>query len=262
MTVAERKALAEAWVPAAQEHKLYTIINVGTTVQADAIELAVHAASIGADAIAAVPPYYNTAATGDILAVLRFLQPVAAAAGELPFFYYHIPGMTRTPLGVAELFRVAAEGEVRIATMAGVKYVDTNMTDWLDLVTNYNESHALLFAPEPKLQSFAFGLGRGTVLAEDFYAPTYLRMRHAYLQGDVAAARAEQQWKFDASNAFGTFGNSKTAAERAVYRWLCDIDIGPPRPPKDPLAPADLPALKAALEAVDFFNKVKLNPAA
>lgn len=63
--------------------------------------------------------------------------------------------------------------------MSGVKYVDTNMTDWLELVTNYNDTHALLFAPEPKMQSFAIGLGRGAVLAEDFFGPTYIRMRAA-----------------------------------------------------------------------------------
>lgn len=42
-------------------------------------------------------------------------------------------------------------------------------------VNAFNNTHALLFAPEPKLQSFATGIGRGAILAEDFYAPTYLR---------------------------------------------------------------------------------------
>ena len=69
----------------------------------DAIELAEHAASLDADAIAAVPPYYNTA--GDVGSVLRWIKPIAAAAPTTPFFYYHIPTLTRTVVSVAEMFR-------------------------------------------------------------------------------------------------------------------------------------------------------------
>jgi dihydrodipicolinate synthase/N-acetylneuraminate lyase len=168
MTVTERKVLAEAWVAAAKPHALYVIVNVGTTVQSEAIDLAAHAASIGASAVAAVcfptcqpqpaliracceqpldvialipghilgcgrsilfremthassnghsfvfsqvPPYYTTAS--NIAAVLQFIQPIAAAAPTTPFFYYHIPGLTRTELSVAEMLRVAAI-EVRL----------------------------------------------------------------------------------------------------------------------------------------------------
>ena len=67
------------------------------------------------------------------------------------------------------------------------------------IVGRYNSTRALLFAPEPKLASFALGQGRGTILAEDFYAPTYLRMRCAYDQGRFADARAEQAFKLAAS---------------------------------------------------------------
>ena len=56
----------------------------------------------------------------------------------------------------------------------------------------------VLFAPEPKLQGFALqNPYNGAVLAEDFYAPTYLRMRAAYVAGNAAAALAEQHWKQD-----------------------------------------------------------------
>jgi N-acetylneuraminate lyase len=86
LTVVERKALAEAWVSSTRSLDIFLIIHVGTTVQADAIALAAHAQSIGADAIAAVPPYYERPSTA--AAVASWLQPVAAAAPQLPFFYY------------------------------------------------------------------------------------------------------------------------------------------------------------------------------
>lgn len=79
-------------------------------------------------------------------------------------------------------------------------------------------------------------------------------MRAAHLRGDMVAARAEQQWKLTASATFGSF--TSPAAERAVYRWLCGVDMGPPRLPEAPLDPTQLPQLKSALEAIGFFEKV------
>lgn len=121
---------------------------------------------------------------------------VSSGAPEKPFFYYHIPSLTKTVLNVADLLAAA---QTRMPQLMGVKFVSDDMNDWFSTVSTYNNSHALMFAPEPKLQSFAVGMGRGTVLAQDFFAPTYLRMHSHFLQGDLPAAQAEQQWKFDVS---------------------------------------------------------------
>jgi hypothetical protein len=48
LSTTERNTLASAWVAAAKPLGLYTIVHVGTTVQADAIAMAAHAAAIGA----------------------------------------------------------------------------------------------------------------------------------------------------------------------------------------------------------------------
>ena len=57
----------------------------------------------------------------------------------------------------------------------------------------FNSTHSLLFAPEPKLASFSLAPGHGVILAEDYFAQTYVRMRAAYLRGDAAAAAEEQE---------------------------------------------------------------------
>lgn len=113
--------LAEAWVKAGHDNGLYMIIHVGTTVIQDAVELAEHAQSIGADAIASVPPcvlplrvarlsprsltaldvcrYYQKPST--IQDLVDFLKPITEAAPKLPFWYYHIPGQTSCRGGAA-----------------------------------------------------------------------------------------------------------------------------------------------------------------
>jgi N-acetylneuraminate lyase len=56
--------------------------------------------------------------------VLSFVKEIAAAAPTTPYFYYHIPSLTRTEISVAELFRMARDGppSVRVPTLMGVKY--------------------------------------------------------------------------------------------------------------------------------------------
>ena len=47
--------------------------------------------------------------------------------------------------------------------LLGIKYVSDDNQDWMNIVQQYNTSHVLMYAPEPKLQSFAIGrqaLGR------------------------------------------------------------------------------------------------------
>lgn len=253
MTVDERVALFQAWVREGHRNDLYVIAHVGSNVQAEARAMAAAAEAAGADAVASVPEYYE--ASDDAQVVVDYLAPVAAAAPKTPFFYYHIPGETRTNIRIAEFLRLA---EKEIPTLAGVKYVENNPADFLNCTTTLVDASggprfAMLWAPEPKLTSLALG-GQGAVLAEDFYAPTYLRMLDAFTRGDMAGARAEQMRKERVMAVFSQFGGG--AAERTIYgKWVgADLDLGPPRPPKQAISKAQQASLITALEAVDFFD--------
>ena len=57
MTVAQRKTLAEVTIKTAAG-RVPVIMHIGTTNLNDTLELARHAESVGADAIAAVTPFY------------------------------------------------------------------------------------------------------------------------------------------------------------------------------------------------------------
>ncbi len=247
LTTAERKTLMTAWVAAAKPlRSLYVICQVGDTVIATAVELARHAASVGCDAIASVPPYYEK--TDDADTIVDFLQPISAGAPSLPLFFYHIPSVTGCRVKVSALFRAAA---AKLPMLAGVKWVGTDLADWFELTRDFNSSHALLFAPEPKLASFALGMGRGAVLAEDFFGPTYLRMREGYFAGGGAAA-VEQAWKLKALAILRKYDG---ATERVLYRKLCShVDMGPPRLPQVPMAEDDWPRLVGELESIGFWS--------
>jgi len=251
LTLAERKAVASAWLAAGRPLGLYICVHVGATAQADAIELAAHAASIGADAIASLPPFYERPPTPEALAA--WLAPVAAAAGSgLSFYYYHIPANTGVAFTMTSFFPAALKA---IPTFAGVKFVSTDLVDFAALVDAYGSASpqlALLFAPEPKLAGVALG-ATGVVLAESFFAPTWLRMCHAASAGNWAAARAEQAWKARIVAIFA--GYPGVDAERTVYRKLIGVDMGPPRAPVGALSEADYATLVAQLDAEGFFSQ-------
>ena len=108
------------------------------------------------------------------------------------------------------------------------------------------------------MANFALGRGRGVVLAEDFYAPSFLRMYASWLRGDSAAAFKEQAWKFQSEEVFRRFGGS--AAKRLLYGTSFPItrgkvDLGPPRLPAAPFDASRRDALIEALSGVNFWNE-------
>ena len=75
----------KAWVAAGKAVGLFTIIQCGSDVITDAVELAAYSESIGADGIGSVGPYEELCA--DTACVVDWVAPVAAAAPKTPFFY-------------------------------------------------------------------------------------------------------------------------------------------------------------------------------
>jgi N-acetylneuraminate lyase len=255
--VDERNAVLQEWVVQAHKNNIFVIAHVGHSSQPDAIGMAKFAVTAGADAIAAVPPYYEHAGS-NVQGLIDWFKPVLAAAPGLPFYYYHIPGSTYQSLNIYEFVKLA---DAQLPTFKGIKNVDGNQGDFLNCVSNitWNNKYQFMWAPEPKLQSFGFP-GRGTILAESFYAGTFLRMWDAFNKGNMTAARNEQNWKFAVENVFNSQGVSGDTAKRAVYKALCGVEMGTPRAPA--YNPNDPPLTQDAynnminqLTALGFFSQ-------
>jgi 4-hydroxy-tetrahydrodipicolinate synthase len=95
MTVAEREQVHEVVVDQAGG-RVTVVAHVGSPSTAQSVELARHAARVGADYVAAVPPYYHR---HDERAVLEFFRALVAAV-DIPVTVYNNPkasGVTITP---------------------------------------------------------------------------------------------------------------------------------------------------------------------
>ncbi len=241
LSLEERLALAERWTAVAKGSPLAVIVHVGANCLGDACTLAGQARQLGAAAIAAVAPSYFKPPTLEVL--VECCRAVAAAAPEVPFYYYHIPPLTGLHFPMPEFLDAAAE---RMPTLAGIKFSSADLMAYQRCLRTHEERFDIPWGvDEHLLAALAVG-GRGAVGSSyNFAAPIYLRLIAAFEQGDLAAAREEQFRAVRLIQLLGGYGY--LAASKAAMEFL-GVDVGPVRLPNASLAADERSRLRAALE--------------
>ena len=246
LSIAERQQLLERWV-AAPRGGIPVIAHVGHAGVADARELASHADRVGADAIAAVPPFYCK--PSDVATVVECCAEIAAAAPRLPFYYYHIPSLTGVCVSMRELLEVAP---LRIPSFAGLKFSDSDLADFGRCVSLSDGRFGLFFGrDEMLLPALAIGATGAIGTTYNLFAPLYHRMIAAVDRGDLAGAAQLQHRSRELIAVMNRYGG--LAAMKAAMA-LAGVDCGPCRPPLRSLDDHQREALGADLEALGFFE--------
>lgn len=249
MTVAERQQVAERWIEVAQ-HRLNVIVHVGSNILAESQALTTHAQSIGAKAIAAISPsFFKPSQTTDLVA---FCSEVAAAAPELPFFYYHIPSMTGVNIAVQEFFTLARE---RIPSLAGAKFTYDDMND-LDACCRMTrpdgKSYNLLIGrDESLLDALQLGAQGAIGSTYNYIAPLHMQLLAARQRNDLTAAQAAQEQVRAIAGVVNRFVG--IPAGKAMMQML-GLDVGAPRLPLHTLDASERHNLEQDLRGVGFFD--------
>jgi N-acetylneuraminate lyase len=243
LTSAERMRVAERWV--ANAGPLRVLVHVGHASIAESRALAAHAARIGAAGVGCFAPFFFRPATVDDL--VASAAAVAAAAPELPFFYYHIPSMTGVDLPMRAFLPVAA---ARIPNLAGIKYTHDDLDDFEACTRFEGGRYEMLFGRDEMLLD-AVGRGATAAIGSTYnsMAARYRRMFAAWRSGDTAAARAEQ----DAARAVidVMLRHGGLPAGKAMM-GLVGVDCGPVRLPLAGLDAEARQRLQVDLAAVGF----------
>jgi N-acetylneuraminate lyase len=246
LTTAERMLVAEQWKNVAGE-KLPVIVHVGHTSIGDCRGLAAHAQKIRASGIGCVAPFYFKPSKVEDL--VDFCAEVAAAAPDLPFYYYHIPSMTGVSLAAADFLRVAA---TRIPNLAGVKFTCENLEDYAESVRFKEGRYDILFGRDEMLLDALSVGARGAIgTTYNFAAPLYRQIIAAFEKGDLAGAQKDQARANTMIAIFLRFGG--LSAAKAIMR-IIGIDCGPVRLPLRPLANEAQAQLHAELKRIGFFE--------
>ena len=248
LTTAERKTVAEAWVAAAG--RLKVIVHVGSNCAADAVELARHAEKCGADAIGAMAPYFFKPQTAAEL--VAWFTPIANS-NSLPFYYYNMPAMSGVSVSVAEFLELGGKA---MPTLAGVKFTHNNLMEMSQCLMLDGGRYEVLHGYDEILLC---GLSLGAVAAVgstyNYAAKVYNRLIGEFRAGNVAAAAELQQYSVKIVEVIIRHGGGVRGG-KAIMK-LMGVDCGSCRLPIAPFTDAEYARLKAELEEIDFFNRVK-----
>lgn len=211
----ERRAVASAFRHAVQG---ILVVHAGAQNTADTVALAEHAAEIGADAVAVIPPPYFPL---DADALTMHFVAAARACAPLPFFCYAFSPRSGYPLPVEVVRRIGAS----VDNLAGLKVSESPF----DRVLPYLElGLPVLIGNEPLL---ADGLAHGAIGSVSGMSSVFPDVVRSALDepdersmAGLAALRGamEAGGRFIASakHALGRRGVGVTSAMRAPLRSL------------------------------------------
>jgi dihydrodipicolinate synthase/N-acetylneuraminate lyase len=227
LSLAERREMAVAFRSAVRGR---LIVHAGAQSTRDTSALAGHAAEIGADGVAVIPPPYFAL---DEAALTAHFVAAAAACAPLPFFIYAFTARSGYPVPVAVVERVAAAAD----NLAGLKVSESP----LDRVEPYlGLGLPVLIGSEPLLPP---ALARGAVGSVSGLAAAFPDVVRGALDRPDAEAEARLIALRRAMEAQPFIAACKHVLARR------GVPVAPSmRAPMRPLSPDEARALDAALE--------------
>jgi len=247
LTTDERKAAAEAYVNAAAG-RIPVIVQVGHASNWEARGLAAHAASIGADAVSALPPIYFK--PDSVNTLVACLKEVASGAPDLPFYYYHIPTVTNVSFDMRALLRAVPE---QIPSFAGVKFSSHLLHEFQGCVDQAQGRYQMFLGVDDLyVTGHSLGASGAVGTTYSFMAPLFQKALAAHDAGNTNEAIALQ---VEAGRIVALILEYKGMAGLKAMMKLLGLDCGPCRLPLHTLSDAECASLRVALEKIDFFEK-------
>lgn len=249
LTDDERKRLAEEWIKYADDD-FKVIVHVGNCCVRSARELARHAAEIGAWGIGAMAPPFPK--IGRIEELVKYIEEIASAAPELPFYYYHIPAFNGAYLPMVELLE-AVDG--RVPNFAGIKYTFESLYEYNQCRLYGGGKFDMLHGQdETILPSLAQGGAQGGIGGTTNYNGRELNaIIDCWNRGDLEGAREHQNFAQAVINVICRYRGNIVGGKRIMK--LIGLDLGPNRTPFRNMTDEEEEAMRKELLDIDFFER-------
>lgn len=223
LSTTERKELIAAWSQQRQKG-FYLINHVGHTNLNEAVELADHSAYM-VDATATLPPFYFRPKTLNDL--VFYCKEIAQAAPNIPFYYYHIPVLTKVNLPMLEFIEKATE---QISNFAGIKYTEDNLSDFEQCIKKGGEQLDMFFGIDEKYVNSLLVNAHGWVGSTyNHLAPLYREVANMAAMGDLEKAKKLQGKAIQFVQTLEAVGGYHGGG-KSFMRFL-GLDMGPSRFP-------------------------------
>lgn len=247
LTKEERKKLAETWIKE-KEDDFKIIIHVGSCCLKDSCELAKHAEAIGADGVGAMAPPFPK--INRVEELVKYIEAIASASPNLPFYYYHIPAFNGAYLPMIKLLE-AVDG--RVPNFAGIKYTFESIYEYNQCRLYKNGKYDMLHGQdETILPSLAMGGAQGGIGGTTNYNGRELTaIIEDWEKGDLENARKHQNYSQEVINIICKYRGNIVGGKRIMK--LIGLDLGKNRVPFQNMTDEEERLLKEDLEAIDFF---------
>jgi len=253
-TVAERKEMLEATL-AAVDGKVPILVHVGACPLADAVELAKHAASVGAAGVSSVVP---TDKPNDLGAAAEYFTGIGAAS-DLPFYVYWVAAHADSSVDAAQYL----EAMKSVPNFQGIKFTDTNFFVFQQLAylapsVLGHPLNAVTGPDEMALAGLAMGSDGAIGSTYNVQPKLNCQMHAAFKSGDMATAMQLQEKlncviaKLIVSCDCKSRGLNIIAGLKAIYRSR-GLDVGHCH--KDDAAAKEL-SPEAEKDLVDYCNSL------
>ncbi|KAK3578996.1 hypothetical protein CHS0354_034792 [Potamilus streckersoni] len=260
LTLEERKQVVEKWIEIGKNRLKKIVVQVGALNLHDSLEMVHHAVGAGADAIATVPSLFFRPTSIDSL--VEYCKKIAAAAPELPFYYYHLPSVTGVELNMEDFMRAAVH---EIPSLVGIKFSSKDLVDMIGIL-NIPAPHRadgklnVVFGCDEQLMA-AMTLGAdGSVGSTcNFMAAVYHRMFGFTSNFNLVEARKEQyrsQQLCRIMYRYGSLWGNNVAALKYLMA-MAGPNMGPPRPPMRKATLAEFNQFKSEISDLGFFDWLK-----
>lgn len=242
-SVADRKLTLEN-VVAEAKGEITVIAHVACNNTRDSVELAAHAASLGVDAIAAIPPIYFHLPEH---AIAAYWNAMSAAAPDTDFIIYNIPQLAGVSLTMP-LFREMQKNPRVVA----VKNSSMPVQDIQMFKDAGGEDFIVFNGPD---EQFVGGRLMG---ADGGIGGTYAVMPELFLKANALLAEGKleeaQALQFQIDRiiyAMCECRGNLYAVMKEILRRREGLDIGSVREPLPALVPADLPQVDRCAAMID-----------
>ena len=249
LTDEERMKLAETWVAAAPEG-FKVIVHVGSCCVKASRKLAEHAQKIGAWGVATMAPPFPK--IGRVEELVKYIEEIACGAPDLPFYYYHIPAFNGAFLPMVKLLE-AVDG--RVPNFAGIKYTFESIYEYNQCRLYKNGKFDMLHGQdETILPSLAMGGAQGGIGGTTNYnGKELVGIIDAWKAGDLELARERQNFSQEVINVICRYRGNIVGGKRIMK--LIGLDLGKNRTPFQNMTDEEEAAMKAELEAINFFER-------
>ena len=205
--------------------RVNNIMHVGASTTERSVKLAEHAASVGAEAICAVPPFFYPQSED---AIVEHYRAIASAA-NLPLFLYNLPQSTNVEI-TPDLMKKIAD---KVPQLMGLKHSAhpsfTNIPIWEEMSLKCFTGNALLMLPA--LTIGAIGCIDGPLCA---IPELWVDIWNAWQKKDIETAQTAQKKASSFASILRKLGPHSSA--KAALTERLGIDCGSARLPTPPLS--------------------------